>query len=57
MAQLANHVQAIPAELSERTTSRKNLKFIIGVLLIIALIMGLIVQAMMATGAKANPMK
>jgi cytochrome c-type biogenesis protein CcmE len=51
MTQLANYVQVIPAELSERTTSNKNLKFMIGGLLIIALIVGLIVQATMATGA------
>lgn len=51
MTQLVSHAQAIPADLTERKVANKNLKFIIGGVLIIALVVVLIVQATMSTGA------
>lgn len=51
MTQLVDRAQAIPGDLAERRTSNKNLKFIIGGLLIIGLVIVLIVQATVSTGA------
>ncbi len=51
MTQLVNQAQAIPADLGQRTTANKNLKFIIGGALLIALVIVLIVQATVSTGA------
>jgi cytochrome c-type biogenesis protein CcmE len=51
MAELTETVQAIPAELSRKKSANKNLKFIIGGALIIGLIIVLIVQATVSTGA------
>ncbi|RIK38046.1 MAG: cytochrome c biogenesis protein CcmE [Chloroflexi bacterium] len=51
MTQLVERAQAIPADLAERRTANKNLKFIAGGLLIIGLVVVLIVQATMSTGA------
>src|SRR5690242_13209763 len=43
--------QAIPADLAQRKSANKNLKFIIGGVLVIGLVVVLIVQATMSTGA------
>lgn len=51
MTQMVNQAQAIPADLTQRKAANKNLKFIIGGLLIIGLVIFLIVQATMSTGA------
>jgi cytochrome c-type biogenesis protein CcmE len=51
MTQMVNQAQAIPADLAQRKAANKNLKFIIGGLLIIGLVIFLIVQATMSTGA------
>jgi cytochrome c-type biogenesis protein CcmE len=51
MTQLVNGAQVIPMDLAERKGANKNLKFIIGGLLIIALVVILIVQATLSTGA------
>lgn len=51
MTQLVDRAQAIPVDLAERQGANKNLKFIIGGLLIIGLVIVLIVQATMSTGA------
>lgn len=51
MTQLVNQAQAIPADLGARGAANKNLKFIIGGALIIALVIVLIVQATVSTGA------
>jgi cytochrome c-type biogenesis protein CcmE len=51
MTQLVNQAQAIPADLTQRKAANKNLKFIIGGFLVIALVVVLIVQATMSTGA------
>lgn len=51
MTQMVNHAQAIPADLTQRKVANKNLKFIIGGLLVIGLVVVLIVQATMSTGA------
>lgn len=51
MTQMVNQAQAIPAELAQRKAANKNLKFIIGGLLVIGLVIVLIVQATMTTGA------
>ena len=51
MTQLTTQAQAIPNDLAEKKTSSKNLKFVIGGLLLILLVVALIVQATMSTGA------
>lgn len=51
MTPLATQTQAIPAELAEQKNSSKNLKFIIGGLLLVGLVMALMVQATLSTGA------
>lgn len=51
MTQMVNQAQAIPAELAQRKAANKNLKFIIGGLLVIGLVIVLIVQATVSTGA------
>jgi cytochrome c-type biogenesis protein CcmE len=51
MTQIVNQAQVIPAELTERKATNKNLKFIIGGLLLIGLVIILIVQATRTTGA------
>lgn len=51
MTQMVNQAQVIPADLAQRRAANKNLKFILGGLLIIALVIFLIVQATMSTGA------
>ncbi len=43
--------QSIPVDLEEKQAANKNLKFIIGGVLVIALIITLIVQATVSTGA------
>lgn len=51
MTQLVNQAQVIPADLAERKGANQNLKFILGGALIIALVIVLIVQATVSTGA------
>lgn len=51
MTQMVNQAQAIPADLTERKQANKNLKFLIGGFLVIGLVVVLIVQATMSTGA------
>jgi cytochrome c-type biogenesis protein CcmE len=51
MAQMANQAQAIPSELAARRTGRINLKFVIGGLVLIAIVIALMVQATVSTGA------
>ncbi len=51
MTQLVDRAQAIPVDLAERRSANKNLKFIIGGVMIIALVIVLIVQATVSTGA------
>jgi cytochrome c-type biogenesis protein CcmE len=51
MTQLVDQAQAIPAELGTKKATNSNLKFVIGGLLIIGLIVALIVQATISTGA------
>ncbi len=51
MTQMVNQAQVIPRDLAERKGANKNLKFIIGGLLIIGLVIVLIVQATLTTGA------
>jgi cytochrome c-type biogenesis protein CcmE len=51
MSQLINQVQVIPSDLAERRASNKNLKFLIGGFLVVALIIALIVQATVSTKA------
>jgi cytochrome c-type biogenesis protein CcmE len=51
MAQLTNQAQAIPSDLATERAGRGNLKFIIGGFLLIAVVIALIVQATMSTGA------
>ena len=51
MTELLQHAQAIPADLDERRVGSKNLKFIIGGALVVGLIVVLIVQATVSTGA------
>lgn len=51
MTEMVNQAQVIPADLATRKSANKNLKFIIGGFLIIALVVVLIVQATMSTGA------
>ncbi len=51
MTQLTTQAQAIPTDLAEKKSSSKNLKFVIGGLLLIGLVIALMVQATMSTGA------
>ena len=51
MAQLIREAQVIPEDLAEKRPANKNLKFIVGGLLLLALVVGLMVQATMSTGA------
>lgn len=51
MTQLTTQAQAIPTDLAEKKSSSKNLKFVIGGLLLIGLVVALMVQATMSTGA------
>jgi cytochrome c-type biogenesis protein CcmE len=51
MTQMVNQAQSIPVDLAQRKAANKNLKFIIGGLLVIALVIVLIVQATVSTGA------
>lgn len=51
MTEMVNQAQVIPADLATRKAANKNLKFIIGGFLVIALVVVLIVQATMSTGA------
>ena len=51
MAQILNQATTIPSDLVERSTANKNLKFIIGGLLLLGVVAALIVQATIATGA------
>jgi len=51
MTQYTSPIQPIPADLVERKTSGKNLKFVIGGLLLIVLVIALMVQATVTTGA------
>lgn len=51
MTQLVNQAQTIPLDLGTGRTANKNLKFLIGGGLVIALVVTLIVQATMSTGA------
>ena len=51
MTELVEQAQAIPADLGTQRAGSKNLKFIIGGALVVALIVILIVQATVSTGA------
>jgi cytochrome c-type biogenesis protein CcmE len=51
MTQMVNQAQSIPVDLAQRKSANKNLKFIIGGFLVIGLVIVLIVQATMSTGA------
>jgi cytochrome c-type biogenesis protein CcmE len=51
MSQYTPQIQAIPADLAESKSSGKNLKFVIGGLLLIGLVIVLMVQATVTTGA------
>lgn len=51
MTEMVNQAQVIPADLATRKAANKNLKFIIGGALVIGLVVVLIVQATMSTGA------
>jgi len=51
MTQLVEQAQSIPVDLEKQQAANKNLKFIIGGVLVIALIITLIVQATVSTGA------
>ncbi len=51
MTQLVEQAQSIPVDLEKKQAANKNLKFIIGGVLVIALIITLIVQATVSTGA------
>jgi cytochrome c-type biogenesis protein CcmE len=51
MTQLVEQAQSIPVDLEKKQAANKNLKFIIGGMLVIALIITLIVQATVSTGA------
>jgi cytochrome c-type biogenesis protein CcmE len=51
MAQMTNQAQAIPSDLAEGQSGRSNLKFIVGGFLLLAVVIALIVQATMSTGA------
>lgn len=51
MAQLTSQAQAIPNDLAASQAGRSNLKFIIGGVLLLAIVAALIVQATVSTGA------
>jgi cytochrome c-type biogenesis protein CcmE len=51
MTQVLNQAQTIPADLAQRKAANKNLKFTTGGLLVIGLVIVLIVQATLTTGA------
>ena len=51
MAQLTKQAQTIPSELATQPSSRINLKLIIGGFLVLAVVIALIVQATISTGA------
>ena len=51
MTQLTNDAQSIPTDLASRPASRINLKFIIGGLILVGVVIALVVQATMTTGA------
>ncbi|MBE2237202.1 MAG: cytochrome c maturation protein CcmE [Caldilineaceae bacterium] len=51
MSQYTPQIQVIPADLAESKASGKNLKFLVGGLLLIGLVIALMVQATMSTGA------
>lgn len=51
MTELIEQAHAIPADLADRKVGSKNLKFIIGGALVVTLIIVLIVQATVSTGA------
>jgi cytochrome c-type biogenesis protein CcmE len=51
MSQLINQAQTIPAELGEKKAANGNLKFIIGGFVLLGLVVALIVQATLSTGA------
>lgn len=51
MSHSTTQVQSIPTDLAESRTSGKNLKFVLGGLLLIGLIIILMVQATVSTGA------
>jgi cytochrome c-type biogenesis protein CcmE len=51
MAQMTNQAQAIPSDLIAQRSGRGNLKFVIGGVLLLAVVIALIVQATMSTGA------
>src|SRR5512134_1340651 len=51
MTQMTNQAQAIPNNLASRQGGRGPLKFLIGGALLLAIVVALIVQATMSTGA------
>lgn len=51
MTQMTNQAQVIPSSLSATQSRRGNLKFIIGGALLLAIVIALIVQATVSTGA------
>ena len=50
MSQYTPQIQVIPADLAESKASGKNLKFLVGGLLLIGLVIAFMVQATMSTG-------
>ncbi len=51
MAQMTNQAQAIPSDLAGQSSGRTNLKFFVGGFLLLAVVVALIVQATISTGA------
>jgi cytochrome c-type biogenesis protein CcmE len=51
MAQTLNQAATIPSDLAARSNANKNLKFIIGGLLLLGVVAALIIQATISTGA------
>jgi cytochrome c-type biogenesis protein CcmE len=51
MAQLTNQAQTIPSDLAARSKGKSNLKFMFGGLVLLAIVVALIVQATVSTGA------
>jgi cytochrome c-type biogenesis protein CcmE len=51
MAQLTSQAQAIPSDLAAKRAGRGNMKFIVGGFLLLAIVIALIVQATVSTGA------
>lgn len=51
MAQTMNQATAIPTDLATRSNASKNFKFVVGGLLLIAIVIVLIIQATVSTGA------